>query len=409
MIKYPLAKVVEGQTKIIVPDVEAFRKSPTSFPPSDAPVFYNKKMEINRDFALALLRVYLIKREKKDEVTYCEPMAGSGIRSIRVANELPSLQVLMNDRNPQAVSLIKENIKRLRLKKHTEVFEEDANELMLRFKASGRKIDIIDLDPFGSPSQFTDVTAQTISKNGLLAVTSTDMATMCGVYPKACIRKYASKPIHSFISHELAVRMMLGFIAIALARHGKSMVPIFAHSTEHFIRAYVLAEKGITKAKNAMKHLGFVAHCTNCYSLETANGLINTLTNQCPLCEEKRQIGGPIWLGKMYDKDYVKALEDELIQNSIAYGTTKKMLKIVSLVKEEIEAETSSEKSHFYFDIHRIADKINLPSPKIATVIALLQKGDFIAFRTHFRTNSIKTDAPIEKVVEAVKQASKDK
>lgn len=409
MIKYPLTEVVEGQTKILVPDVEAFRKSPSSFPPSDAPVFYNKKMEINRDFALALLRVYLSKREQKDEVTYCEPMAGSGIRSIRVANELPSLQVLMNDRNPQAVKLIKRNIKQLKLKKHTEVFADDANELLLRFRALGRKIDIIDLDPFGSPSPFTDVTAQTISKNGLLAVTSTDMATMCGVYPNACIRKYASKPIHSFISHELAVRMMLGCIAIALARHGKSMVPIFAHSTEHFIRAYVLAEKGITKAKNVMKNLGFVAHCTNCYSLETANGLINSLTKQCPHCEETRQIGGPIWLGKMYDMDYVKALENELIQNTIAYGTTKKMLKIVSLVKEEIEAETSSEKNHFYFDLHRIADKLNLPSPKMITMIALLQKDGFIAFRTHFRTNSVKTDAPIEKVVEVMKRAIRDK
>lgn len=408
MIKYPLTKVVEGQTKITVPDVEAFRKSPSSFPPSDAPVFYNKKMEINRDFALALLRVYLDKRELKDEVTYCEPMAGSGIRSIRVANELPSLTVLMNDRNPDAVKLIKENIKQLKLKKHTEVFEEDANELLLRFRASGRKIDIIDLDPFGSPSPFTDVTAQTIGKNGLLAVTSTDMATMCGVYPTACIRKYASKPIHSFIAHELAVRMMLGFTAIALARHGKSTVPIFAHSTEHFIRAYIIVEKGITKAKNVMKNLGFVAHCINCYSLETANGLINTLTKQCPHCGEIRQIGGPIWLGKMYEKDYVKALENELVQNAIAYGTTKKMLKIVSLVKEEVEAETSSEKSHFYFDLHRITDKLNLPSPKMITVITLLQKGGFIAFRTHFRTNSIKTDAPIEKVVEAVKQAIKD-
>ncbi len=409
MIKYPLAKVIEGQTTIIVPDVEAFRKSPSSFPPSDAPVFYNKKMEINRDFALALLRVYLNKKEIEDEVTYCEPMAGSGIRSIRVANELPSIQVLMNDRNPQAVKLIKENVKRLKLKKHTEVFEEDANELMLRFRASGRKIDIIDLDPFGSPSQFIDVTAQTISKNGLLAVTSTDMATMCGVYPKACIRKYASKPIHSFISHELAVRMMLGFTAIALARHGKSAVPIFAHSTEHFIRAYIIIEKGITKAKNAMTNLGFVAHCNNCYSLETVNGLINTLAKQCSNCEQIRQIGGPIWLGKMYEKDYVKALENELVQNAIAYGTTKKMLKIVSLVKEEVEAEVSSEKNHFYFDIHRITDKLNLPSPKMVKVIAILQKGGFIAFRTHFRTNSIKTDAPIEKVVETVKQAIQEK
>ena len=59
MIEYPVVSVTEGKTEILVPDVEAFRKSSSSFPPSDAPVFYNKEMELNRDWALAILRVYL--------------------------------------------------------------------------------------------------------------------------------------------------------------------------------------------------------------------------------------------------------------------------------------------------------------------------------------------------------------
>jgi len=407
MIKYPLATVVEGQTKIIVPDVEKYRTSPASFPESDAPVFYNKKMEINRDFALALLRVYLTKREEAKEILYFEPMAGSGIRSLRVAYELPNLTVLMNDRNPHAVKLIKENVKQLKLKKRTEVYEDDANELMLRFGSSGRKIDIIDIDPFGSPSPFMDAAAHAIRKDGLLAVTSTDMATMCGVYPAACVRKYASKPIHSFISHELAVRMMIGFTVIALARHGKSTRPVFGHSTAHFIRAYLIAEKGITKAKKVMNELGFVAHCTFCFNLEIAKGIVNSLVKQCPNCGQTRQIGGPIWLGKLYDKEYVDNLETELAENADKYGTVKKMQKLVSLVKEELKAELASEKNHFYYDLHQIADKLNLPSPKMTTVIELLQNQKFIAFRTHYRTNSVKTDASIKEVVAAMKEANK--
>jgi len=117
MIEYPLETVIEGKTKILVPNVEAFKKTSASYPPSDAPVFYNKVMELNRDFALAALRVYQRMYFLREQIHYCEPMAGSGIRSVRVANEIENIDVIINDRNPQAVELIKENVKHLKLEK----------------------------------------------------------------------------------------------------------------------------------------------------------------------------------------------------------------------------------------------------------------------------------------------------
>ncbi|MCE7746419.1 MAG: hypothetical protein GPJ52_14925 [Candidatus Heimdallarchaeota archaeon] len=215
----------------------------------------------------------------------------------------------INDKNPHAVDLIKENVKQLKLMEKASVHMEDANEIMVRHAAERNRFDVLDVDPFGSPSVFMDSAAQAIGYNGFLAVTSTDMATMCGRYPKACIRKYASKPIHSSIGHEVAVRMLVGFIATNLARQGKSTKPIFAHSTEHYIRAYVLAEKGITKAKESMSTLGFLAHCPNCYAIESKKGIINTLAKECPQCQNKnRLLGGPFWLGDLYDEPFVKAI-----------------------------------------------------------------------------------------------------
>jgi len=409
VIDYPVSKVVEGKTTVIVPDVEAFRKSPTSFPPADAPVFYNKVMEINRDFALAILRVYLKEYTKISQKRYCEPMAGTGIRSLRVANEIEELKVIMNDRNPFAVQLMKENVSILNIEEKTEVLEQDANELLLTRANIGERAHIIDLDPFGSPSEFMDSTAQALEKNGLLAVTSTDMATMCGVYPKACLRKYASKPIHTWIGHEFAVRMQLGFIVITLARHRKGIKPIFVHSTEHFIRTYVIAIKGITKAKQTMVELGFVAHCPNCLEIESKKGIINSLPRECPNCESKnRQLGGPVWLGKLYDKDFVEKIEKGITSEEEVYGTRKKMVKMLSLIKEEVEAEEQTEDALFFYDIHRISDKLNLRSPKISDIIEGLKSNNFVATRTHFRSNSIKTNAPIDEIVSKLKKAIKE-
>jgi tRNA (guanine26-N2/guanine27-N2)-dimethyltransferase len=171
MVDYPLEVVIEGKTKVLVPDVEAFRKSPASYPPSDAPVFYNKVMELNRDFALATLRVYIELLSKKENLFYCEPMAGSGIRAVRIANELENISVVINDRNPHAVELIKENIRQLKLTEKTSVYMDDACELMIRHAASGNRFDVIDVDPFGSPSVFMDSAAQALGYNGFLAVT----------------------------------------------------------------------------------------------------------------------------------------------------------------------------------------------------------------------------------------------
>ncbi|MHA1244462.1 MAG: tRNA (guanine(10)-N(2))-dimethyltransferase [Candidatus Heimdallarchaeota archaeon] len=409
MIDYPVTKVVEGRTTVIVPDVEAFRKSPNSFPESDAPVFYNKVMEINRDFALAILRVYLKEYTRVAEKRYCEPMAGTGIRSLRVAHEIDDLKVIMNDRNPLAVQLMKANVKQLKIKKKTEVLEHDSNELLISRANIGERNHILDIDPFGSPSEFMDASAQGIEKNGLLAVTSTDMATMCGVYPQACIRKYASKPIHTWIGHEFAVRMQLGFIVTTLARHGKGIKPIFVHSTEHFIRTYNIADKGITKAKKTMENLGFVAHCPDCLEIETKKGLINLLPKECPNCGKKnRQLGGPVWLGKLFDRKFVNKISEEITNEEEVYGTRKKMGKMLTLIKEEVQAEEQIENALFFYDIHRISDHLNLRSPKLTYIIEGLKNQEYIATRTHFRTNSIKTNAPINAIISELKKAIKE-
>ncbi|NHJ38835.1 MAG: tRNA (guanine(10)-N(2))-dimethyltransferase [Asgard group archaeon] len=404
MIDFPLITITEGKTPVIVPDIDALKKPTTTYPPSDAPVFYNKVMELNRDFALAILRAYTDLYSPKKPILYCEPMAGSGVRSIRVANEIRDIRVIINDYNSIAVELIRRNIEQLQLEKNTEVYNEDANSLLLQFAKKGELFSVIDIDPFGSPASFIDVSAQAINNDGLIAITSTDMATMCGVYPKACIRKYASKPIHSTIAHEIAIRMLFGYLAIALARHGKAIAPIFAHSTDHYIRIYSIAKKGITKAKESLEKIGYIAHCQYCFSIDYSFGIINSLATICPVCKKNRLIGGPYWLDQLYNQEIITYLEHNLIEEKSPYNSIKKMRKIVSLINEEIKTANSQKAQIGFYDLHQIADKLNIPSPKLDATIEELVKKGFIATRTHIRSNSIKTDAPVDQIIYAMKK-----
>lgn len=40
--------------------------------------------------------------------------------------------------------------------------------------------DVIDLDPYGTPAHLLDTAMQSVADGGLLAVTATDMAVLCG-------------------------------------------------------------------------------------------------------------------------------------------------------------------------------------------------------------------------------------
>lgn len=63
--------------------------------------------------------------------------------------------------------------------------------------------DLIDVDPYGSASPFLDAAVQAVSSGGLLAITSTDMAVLCGVHPGTCFAKYQGVPLHSDYSQEM--------------------------------------------------------------------------------------------------------------------------------------------------------------------------------------------------------------
>ena len=75
--------------------------------------------------------------------------------------------------------------------------------------------DAVDLDPYGSPTQLLDSAVQAVAEGGLLLVTATDMAVLCGNNGEACWGKYGSYPLHRPYCHEMALRILLAAIEVA--------------------------------------------------------------------------------------------------------------------------------------------------------------------------------------------------
>ena len=55
----------------------------------------------------------------------------------------------------------------------------DAIDLMLKYRLDRTTFDIIDLDPYGTALPFLDGALHTVTDNGLLCLTFTDMAVLC--------------------------------------------------------------------------------------------------------------------------------------------------------------------------------------------------------------------------------------
>jgi tRNA (guanine26-N2/guanine27-N2)-dimethyltransferase len=382
---FPSETVKEGRVKVLVPKLAAFVKQPSDYAPSKAPVFYNPVMELNRDIAVLALQAY--QRTVNREISVCEPLTSTGIRGVRFAAEIQGVKkVLINDINERAANLAKHNVRLNGLQKQVTVNHKDANCLLSYHGAPLKRFDVVDVDPFGSPVPYLDSAIRASRNNGLLAVTATDLASLCGVHPKACVRKYGGKPLRTEYCHELAVRLLAGCIVTLAAKHDVGIRVVFSHCTAHYIRVYAAIDYGAKKADASVENLGYVLHCFNCLHRETARTPFTERLKQCPECGFKMDYSGPLWLGRIFDKQFCELMAKENTHTTFRNGG--KIAKLLSLAKGEAEAQAT------YYVVDKISNRLALPVPSVGAMLQVLCDSGFQAVPTHFNSRGIRTSAP---------------
>jgi tRNA (guanine26-N2/guanine27-N2)-dimethyltransferase len=379
---FPSEIVKEGKVRVVVPKLEAFKKQPSDYAPSKAPVFYNPVMELNRDIAVLVSQTYqsMVNRE----ISICEPLTSSGIRGVRFATEIHGVKkVVMSDINERAFKLAKHNVRINGLEERVTLKHKDGNCLLSCHGAPRKRFDIVDVDPFGSPVPYLDSAIRAMRNKGLLAATATDLAPLCGVHVKACVRKYGGKPLRTEYCHELAVRLLAGCIATLAAKHDIGIRVVFSQSTDHYIRVYAEIAYGAKKADESIKNLGYVLHCFNCLHRENAKTAFSI--EKCPECGSKMDWAGPLWLGKIFDKKFCEAIAQENMH--VAFRNSVKIAQLMALAKKEAEAPAT------YYVIDKISGKLALPVPSVNTVLQSLRNKGFQAYPTHFNSRGVRTDA----------------
>jgi tRNA (guanine26-N2/guanine27-N2)-dimethyltransferase len=335
-------------------------------------VFYNPRMEMNRDITVACL-------EALPEVsTYVDAMAASGIRGIRVKKEVPrEIEVTANDWDEPACELIEKNARRNGVQ--VKVSRCGANTLL-----SSTQFDFVDLDPFGTPAHYIN-SACWASKRAM-GVTATDTAPLCGAHLKSGIRTYAAYPLKTEYYAEMGLRVLLGKVAREEAKYDRALKPLLCYTAEHYIRLYLQVAYGRADADRMMKNVGFIVHCFACKNRYALRGLAVQAPDACPVCGAKTKVGGPLWLGATKEGEYVGKVIGALEKGQ--FNTKERAIKLLGLVREELDTPT-------FYDQHVICRDLRATPTDILKLIEALEGQGYVASRAHYMGVGFKTDAPI--------------
>lgn len=385
MDEYKIKTVEEGLTKIQFPEFDKIS--------SDAPVFYNPHMELNRDISILALQTF--QKQEDRNINICDLFGGSGIRGVRYKNEIDGVgYVFINDISETANEYERHNVELNNLE-DIEIFQHDAS-MFLRMHRG--EFDVIDIDPFGTPSPFLDSAGYCSRRNSLLCVTATDTSALCGTYKEPCIRKYHAKPYKSEYCHETGIRILAGFVALTLAKYSKSIEVKLSHSTEHYMRLYIEVKKGSKKSDECLKNIGYISHCKHCLYREENKGLATSTPNICPECGEKLIQAGPLWLGEIQNEEFISKMIAESENKKL--NTKEDVLKLLESCRIEAKSPAT------FYDVHKICKILKISAPKLDLVFGNLEKEGFEAVKTHFNPLGIKTNAPLKKIKEIIKTLS---
>jgi tRNA (guanine26-N2/guanine27-N2)-dimethyltransferase len=366
-----LCEVEEGTTSVLVPVQDATAQ----FPPGSVPIFFNRRMELNRDATVLLLS--LLKPSD-----YLDAMGATGIRGLRVAKEC-GIPVTICDREPAAIGLIQQN------KNHTAlpvtVMERDVNALL-----SEQSFDAVDLDPFGTPAWVIDAAVRGCRR--FLFVTATDTAPLCGAHLRAGIRRYGAVPMNTEYHSEVGLRILLGFVVRETVKYDRGVEPLFCYAREHFTRLHLRLLRGAQAADDTLNHMGFIHQCKKCPCREEQPGL-QAHDRTCPSCGEPLQAIGPLWLGSIRNENTIVQMLEAAGGREL--GTKKDLVRLLETCIAELP--TSS-----FYDYHHIAKLLGCSPPPVEVVLERIRESGYPATRTHFSGYGIRTEAPLEIIRNAI-------
>ena len=418
---------LEGRTKVHLRD---HQPRPTHMPRGPATKtgdgFLNPAMAPARTRSVMLLsdaieHGWLVEEGKTIRVL--DALCATAVRPRRWRREVPNQEILKitaNDLDDQSISWAR--------KSHTEHPVDDGyiwQEEPCRFGqisegisenginwvvGDARKIMVtnpyqwIDLDPFGSPVDFLDSAIQSLSRVGVLDVTATDTAALCGSSKTSAARRYGATGILDSYMHDDAVRILLGTIARVAAMHDRHIRPLISLFDGHHVRVSVLITRSKESASDWADNIGFRIRSKPYHFSKLPGG----------------EFSGPMWTGPIFDAEIAsrmtveKAIElcagrpedmpDDWSEHDIEHSK-RELERTVRHISQSAQL-LGGDHLLVATDDLGIAAKVG-QIPKMKLIFSHLEKAGFKAAQCQMPEPMFATDASWEDVLTAVRASTK--
>ncbi|MDP3103399.1 MAG: tRNA (guanine(10)-N(2))-dimethyltransferase, partial [Candidatus Methanoperedens sp.] len=176
-----------------------------------------------------------------------------------------------------------------------------------------------------------------------------------------------------------------------LATSDISMTALLSYASAHYVRIFAAVKKGINKADECLKNIGFLSHCFNCGERSWKFGLAVHMEEKCPVCGHATSLAGPLWLGRLHDREFCGQVLDEVRKREF-----KGAEKLIAACRDELDVP-------MHYDYHKLCKSLGITAMPTDELIAALRERGFQASRTHFSGISFKTDAGMEELKAVVR------
>ena len=216
----------------------------------------------------------------------------------------------------------------------------------------------------------------------MLALTATDLQVLHGLFNKAAKRRYYGTPVKTEFSNEIAIRLILGCVSFVAGRLDISFQPLFVDHDMHYYRTYMK----ILNTPEKEEKIGYIIFCRNCGDRHSE---ISRET-KCRKCAQDTEIAGPLWIGKLFDKEFVQKMKD--VKTSLTVH--KKCDRIIERSEEEAELPAT------YYTLDEIASMIKSAPLKLNDAIERLRSHGYKASMTSLNPGGFRTNCEIDKITQ---------
>ena len=339
-----------------------------------------------------------------------EALSATGLRSIRYFLEIPCVaSIVVNDFDPTAVQSIHRHVAFNHLPT-TSLIPSHADAKLLMYShtsPASAQFDVIDLDPYGSASEFLDAAVQAVTDGGLLAITCTDKAVLCGAWGEVAYAKYGGYALKGKSCHEGAIRLVLGALQSAAARYRRHIVPLLSLSIDFYVRVFVRVVESQLAVKGTASRTAVVYQCTGCEAhyiqrmgrVQQGKGGQTKHTAapgppcpmQCPECNSPFRVGGPMWADALHEPAFIDEALASLTSDPTRFATHGRIAAMLGVARKELPTP-------FYYSLSALCHTLHCVQPKIWIIRAGLIHAGYECSDTHALPDGIKTNAPASMV-----------